>query len=89
MILIVGVITKGTSVIRETERPRFFFLRKAEVDTKESQAVGATAEVQENQEPVELTPTCLSPLVGSCLRRDTTEAARILNKSLSDEALIC
>ena len=32
---------------------------------------------------------CLSPLVGSCLRRDTTEAATILSKSLSDEALIC
>ena len=31
---------------------------------------------------------CLSPLVGSCLRRDTTTAATILSKSLSDEALI-
>ena len=51
------------------------FLRIAEADTKESQAAGATAEVK--------------TLVGSCLRRDTTEAAAILSKSLSDEALIC
>ena len=29
---------------------------------------------------------CLSPLVGSCLRRDTPEAAAILGKSLSASA---
>ena len=32
---------------------------------------------------------CLSPLMGSRLCRDTTEAATILSKSLSDETLIC
>ena len=31
----------------------------------------------------------VTTLVGSGLRRDTTEAAAILSKSLSDEALIC